>query len=96
MDKEPTRDEEVIMDAQMAAKVQTTLATPGWVEVIHPALDNRRSYYLGSLLSRQERMEDVIFAQQSVLAIDDLLSMIEHTLTEGKNAEEYFRNKGKE
>ena len=94
MDNEPTRDEEVLMDAQMAAKVQTTLATPGWREVIRPSLDNRRTYYLDSLLSRQERMEDVVFAQQSVLAIDDMLSMIEHTLAEGKNAEEHFRQKG--
>lgn len=91
---EPTKDDEMIMDAQAAAKVQTTLSTPGWTEVIRPSLDNRRQYYLSSLLSRQERMEDVIFAQQSVLAIDDMLSMIEHTLAEGKNAEEYFGNKG--
>ena len=93
---EPTKDDEMIMDAQAAAKVQTTLATPGWREVIRPALDNRRTYYLGSLLSRQERMEDVIFAQQSVLAIDEIFSFIDHTLAEGKNAEEYFSNKGKE
>jgi hypothetical protein len=69
------------------------LATPGWREVIRPALDKLREYYLDSLLSRQERMEDVIFAQQSVLAIDEILGTIKNTLADGKNAEEYFRNK---
>lgn len=91
--EELTQDEKQIQAAQDASKVQTTLNTPGWTEVVRPALDAYRQYYLSSLLSRQERMEDVMFAQQSVLAIDELLSLIEHVLGEGKGAEEYFKTK---
>lgn len=96
MAEEPTKDDEMLMDGQMAAKVQTTLATPGWREVIRPQLDKLREYYDTTLHQRFESMDDLAFVQQSVLAIDELFSFIEHTLAEGKNAEEYFRNKGKE
>lgn len=95
-DEEPqelTQDEEQMQAAQAASKVQTMLATPGWTEVIRPALNARREHYLSSLLSRQERMEDVMFAQQSVLAIDELLSVIENVFAEGKKAIEYFGEK---
>ena len=91
--EEPSLDDEMIFNSQQAGKVGTTLATPGWTDVIRPAMDNRRQFYLDALLSRQERMEDVIFAQQSVLAIDEMLSMIEHILGEGKRAEDYFKEK---
>lgn len=96
MTEELTQDEEMMLAAQAASKVQTTLSTPGWTEVIRPALDARRQYYLSSLLSRQERMEDVVFAQQSVLAVDELLGLIEHVFTEGKRAVEYFNIKKEE
>jgi hypothetical protein len=91
--KEITRDEERLIDAQRASKVRTTIETPGWKEVIRPALDSRRNYYLSSLLSRQDRMEDVIFAQQSVCAIDELLNLIEQVLVIGKAAEDHFKTK---
>lgn len=91
--QEMTQDDEMVQVAQMASKVRTTLDTPGWNDVLKPAIDARRSYYLENLLSRQDRMEDVIFAQQSVLAIDELLSTIESMSAEGKNAKEYFDEK---
>ena len=42
--QELTQDEELMQAAQAASKVQTTLATPGWTEIIRPALDARREY----------------------------------------------------
>lgn len=96
MSKEPTKDDEMIWDVQAASKVQTTLATTGWLEVIRPNLDKLRQYYDTKLHQRFESMDELAFVQQSVLAIDELFMFIEHTLAEGKNADEYFRNKGKE
>jgi len=89
--QELTQEDEMMVSAQAASKVQTTLGTPGWAEVIRPAIDARRQYYLSALLSRQERMEDVMFAQQSVLSIDELLSLIEQILADGKRAVEFFQ-----
>jgi len=90
---EMTEDDEMVQVAQMASKVTTTLGTPGWTDVLRPAIDARRSYYLENLLSRQERMEDIVFAQQSVLAIDELLSAIENIFAEGEQAKRYFDEK---
>ena len=93
--QELTEDEEQMQAAQAASKVQTTLATPGWTEVIRPALDARRQYYDIRLHQRfkSNEMDELVFAQQSVLAIDELLSLIEHVFAEGKNAIEYFGTK---
>jgi len=91
--QEMTEDDEMIQVAQMASKVRTTLDTPGWKDVLKPAIAARRDYYLENLLSRQERMEDVVFAQQSVLAIDELLSTIENIYAEGQQAKGYFDEK---
>lgn len=92
--EEMTVDDEMLQMANNAAKVQTTLATAGWKDVVKPMLQSRREYFLSNLLSKQERMEDVVFAQQSVLAIDELLNSIEYQLAEGKRADEYFKDKG--
>lgn len=93
MPEELTQDEEMMQAAQDASKLQTTLATPGWTEIIRPEIEARREYFLAILLSRQERMEDVMYAQQCVLVIDALLKMIEHDLAKGKRAIEHFSAK---
>lgn len=91
--QELTQEEELMQLAQTASKVQTTLNTPGWTEVIKPALEGRRQFFLTGLLSRQKSMEDVAFAQQSVLAIDELFAFIKAFLDEGEGAKEYFSAK---
>ena len=93
MEHELTQEDEMIQASQAASKVQTTLGTPGWTDVIRPAIEARRAYFMENLLSRQKNMEDVVFSQQSVLAIDELLSTIEHIFAEGKQAVAYFKEK---
>ncbi len=91
--EEMSEDDQMLMIAQEAGKVGNTLESPGWKEIIKPMLQDRREYYLTALLTRQENMEDVVFAQQSVLVIDELMSFIDHIRAEGKRAEIYYKEK---
>jgi len=93
MPEELTQDEQAMQDAQDASKVQTTLATAGWTEILQPRLDQYREIYLKNLLSKLHGMDEVVFAQQSVLAIDDLFGFIQFIADEGKQAVDYFAAK---
>jgi hypothetical protein len=71
--------------AESAKKVERTLDTEGWRDVIRPAIQDRRASLLNSLVDEVEH-GNVILIQQSIRAIDNLLSFVEVTLTEGDAA----------
>jgi len=70
-----------------AGKVKSMIESPGWKEVVEPALQRAKDN-IPVELKKAKTLEDFIKVQQGLTAIDFLFTIIKVTLAEGKRAEE--------
>ncbi len=78
--------------SEASSKVRQTLQTPGWQDVIAPALKQRREDLCRQLLDETEH-RNMILIQQGTRAIDNLLLFIEDTLASGEQAVSEIRRR---
>lgn len=87
--------DEILQEALEEARlVRNTIETPGWTQVIRPALE-RQSTSLQEQLLCESEYKKVLLTQQSVMAIRNLLGFIDAQIENGKAAhEEILRRQG--
>lgn len=81
-----TEEEQALRDVSQAGSlVQSVVNSPGWTEVIKPALENQR---LGEVEKYKiaNTLDDFRQVQAGIAAIDSLINVIEVTLDDGKKA----------
>ena len=78
--------------ATTARKISQTVKTPGWTDIIRPALDRRLSELKEQLLTETEHLK-MIQIQQGAMAITNLLSFVEQSLADGDAARQEGRRR---
>ena len=89
-----TPDAELQEMSERAGMVAQTVMTPGWTQIIKPALSSRREGLVKTMLGKKfENIIDLNYVQQSINAIDAILTLIETTLAQGKEADQILQER---
>ena len=86
-DEERDELDAVFKDGQ---KVNTTVNTPGWTDVICPRLKERQETLVKEFLNATT-FEDFVRIQQAINALNSLMDFVEVVLIEGKSAIEELK-----
>jgi len=75
---------------ELADRLRTTINTAGWQDIIE-FMNNRKGYYTNIALTSKD-MNEILYAQACVMAIDDILSEINALINVGDEAEKRKKN----
>lgn len=80
-------DRDLAKAKEDASKVKSMLNSPGWKEIVEPALQRAKDN-IPAELKEAQTFEDFLKVQQGLIAIDYLFTFIKVKLAEGVRAEE--------
>ena len=77
---------------EKAGRLKTTLATPGWQDILK-FMNDKKSDYTQIALTERKDINNLIHAQAFVETIDTIISEIDGLIREGEEAEKISKKK---
>lgn len=96
-DEDKTQRDELRDQVERAQLIRSLINQPGWKDILEPMLLNQQKTLIQSFLTTKfQGMNEVVYLQQTINAIDELFKTIQFLIAQGDTAIEQLKQQPSE